>query len=318
MAIGSVFIPVDHEPYYDWVLIEYPDAGYPRADANTNMHSKALHEEYRQRYNSNARILEISRCAEAPGNLLSTKYAKMQYEFTKPYKRKRTVYIETVYHGSKCFEHGGPFEDLISSFKTPYTARNDKRLKENGRLNSFHFNEKFYPAYPAASAFFDWLYISALQSNSSICDIAPLLFEYDAFTSYEFNAKTQMCIVCPARVAAMYVGMTKAGVLTNPVDFKTLAMLDGMMLQADMFNGEYEIDMSIAPKEESVEVKLEYPPVEVEIGEQIIHKLLGPGTVCEINETSLKIDFGIKGVKTFLNPSAFDNGFLRKPSKPNI
>ncbi len=315
MAIGSVFIPTDHEPYYDWILIEYPDGGYPRADANTKMHSEAIHDEYRRQYNLDARILEISRCAETPGNLFSTKYAKMQYEFTEPYKRKRDVYIETVYHGSKCFEDGGAFDDIISSFKTPYSARTDKRLKINGRLIGFHYNDRIYPAYPAASAFFDWLYIGALQRNSSICDISSLLFEYDAFTSYEFNAATQTCVVCPARVAAMYVGMTKAGVLTDPVEFQTLAMLDNMMLQTDMFEGEYEVMMALAPKEKDIKVRLDHPPVEVAIGEQIIHKSLGTGTVCDISETSVKIDFGIKGVKAFLNPSAFNNGFLRKVSK---
>mgnify|MGYP003324749119 CR=1 FL=1 len=59
-------------------------------------------------------------------------------------------------------------------------------------------------------------------------------------------------------------------------------------------------------------VALDHPPVELSIDEKIINKFLGEGTVCEITATSVKIDFGAKGVKTFLNPGAFEQGHLRK------
>lgn len=311
MAFGAVFVPTLEEPYYDFVLVEYK-ASRSLGEAKTRKDGQALHDAYRNQYNANAHILEISRMAEGPGCLLSTKYARMEYLFRTPYKRKRNVYIETVYHGSKCFESGGPFEDLISSFKTPYSARTDYRLKTSGKLKNFHYDEITYPSYPAESAFFDWLYLRALQGNSDICNMASQLFEYDAFTDMDFNPVTQKCIVCPARVAAMYVGMTKAGVLTDPVDFRMVATLDNMMLEADIHTNDQNVTMLLAPSDDDVEIVLDHPPVELSMGEKLTNKFWGEGTVCEITETGLKVDFGTKGVRTFLNPDAFEKGFLRK------
>jgi hypothetical protein len=136
--------------------------------------------------------------------------------------------------------------------------------------------------------------------------------EYDAFTDMDFNPATQTCIVCPARVAAMYVGMTKAGALTTPPDFHFLAKLDGVMIQADISVKDYEVIMYVAPSDEAIKVVLDHPPVDLLIGEKIINKFLGEGSVCEITDTSVKIDFGAKGVKTFQNPYAFEQGYLRK------
>ena len=311
MAFGAVFVPTLQEPYYDFILVEYTPSGN-LGRLKTIHDSEILHNEYRLQHDTNARVLEISRMTETPGVLFSVKCSRLKYLFTKPYKKERSLYIETVYHGSKCFEHGGPYEDIITSLKTPHSARTDHRLKMSGRLKGFHYNEKTYPAYPAESAFFDWLYLSALQGKSNICDKASLLFEYDAFTDMDFNPATQKCIVCPARVAAMYVGMTKAGVLTDPVEFQTIATLNNVMIQADISVHDCDVIMNIAPAKESVAVVLDHPPVELSIGEKIINKFLGEGTVCEITATGVKIDFGAKGVKIFLNPAAFEQGYLRK------
>ena len=137
MAFGAVFIPKLQEPYYDFILVEYTPTG-SRGRTKTIADGQKLHDAYRTQHDPNAHILEISRMAERPGVLFSTACARMKYLFTDIYKRERNVYIETVYHGSKCFESGGPFEDIIASFKTPYSARTDYRLKESGRLKNYH------------------------------------------------------------------------------------------------------------------------------------------------------------------------------------
>ena len=312
MAFGAVFIPALQEPYYDFILVEYAPSGCLGSD-KTKYDSKILHEEYRMKHNADANILEISRFASNPGNLLSTKYARMSYKYTYPYKFEKSVCIEAVYHGSKRFENGGPYKDLIAPSKTSHSARYDKRLQNSGRLMNYHFYDRSYPSYPAASAFYDWLYIRALQGNSNICDLASVLFEYDGFTDMDFNPNTQKCIVCPARVAAMYVGMTKAGVLTNPVEFSSLATLDNIMLQVDIRrDGDYDIPMALSPDKEKVRVILDNPPVEIEIGEIIMHKVFGIGKAVESTDRVVIIDFGEKGKKKFNNPEAFDKGFLKK------
>ena len=315
MAFGAVFIPTLQEPYYDFILIEYTPSGSLGRD-KTRYDSKILQDEYRKKYNADANILEISRFANKPGDILSTKCARIVYQYTYPYKYEKRVCIESVFHGSKCFENGGPFVDLIRPSISSHSSRYDKRLQSSGKLLNYHFYDRTYPAYPATSAFYDWLYISALQGNSNICDLASVLFEYDGFTDMDYNPNNQMCIVCPARVAAMYVGMTKAGVLTNPVDFSSLATLDSMMLQADIRrDGDHDVPMAIAPSKEKVKVILDNPPVEVEIGDKIAHKAFGVGEVVETTDKIITIDFGEKGKKKFNNPDAFNNGFLKKQSK---
>ena len=317
MAFGAVFIPSLQEPYYDFILVEYTPSGYLGSE-KTKKDSNILHEAYRIKYNAEANILEISRFAKKPGDIFSTKYAKILYQYTYPYKHQKSVCIETVFHGSKCFEKGGPYKDIIMPSKTSHSARYDKRLQNSGKLLNYHLYDRTYPSYPATSAFYDWLYISALQGNSNICDLSSLLFEYDGFTDMDYNPNTQMCVVCPARVAAMYVGMTKAGVLTNPVDFSSLATLDNMMLQADIGrDGDHDVIMEIAPSKEKVEVILDNPPMEVEVGDKIVNKVFGVGEVVETSDKIITIDFGIKGKKKFNNPDAFNSGFLEKQKQLN-
>ena len=112
MAFGAVFVPTLQEPYYDFILVEYTPSGN-LGRLKTIHDSEILHNEYRLQHDPNARVLEISRMTGKPGVLFSAKYSRLKYLFTKPYKKERSLYIETVYHGSKCFEHGGPYEDII-------------------------------------------------------------------------------------------------------------------------------------------------------------------------------------------------------------
>ena len=42
--------------------------------------------------------------------------------------------LECVFQGSKVFENGGPYRDLV--LNSPYKAKKAKRLKESGKLFS--------------------------------------------------------------------------------------------------------------------------------------------------------------------------------------
>ena len=62
---------------------------------------------------------------------------------------------------------------------------------------------------------------------------------------------------------------------------------------------------AIAPKPEPV-------PVTVNVGEVLVHKAWGEGTVYSVEGRYLRIRFDGVGEKSFVNPDAFEKGFLKK------
>lgn len=52
--------------------------------------------------------------------------------------------------------------------------------------------------------------------------------------------------------------------------------------------------------------------ISVSIGEVLVHKSFGKGTVYEIDGNYIRIRFASVGEKSFVNPDAFKNGFLKK------
>jgi hypothetical protein len=57
------------------------------------------------------------------------------------------------------------------------------------------------------------------------------------------------------------------------------------------------------------EVALREPPVEISVGEVVIHKSFGEGVVSEVIDGYIYVNFAV-GNKKFLNPEAFHGGFL--------
>ena len=53
------------------------------------------------------------------------------------------------------------------------------------------------------------------------------------------------------------------------------------------------------------------PPVPVSIGDVLTHKTWGNGVVCEADEKYISVEFTSVGKKKFLNPRAFNDGFLK-------
>lgn len=53
-------------------------------------------------------------------------------------------------------------------------------------------------------------------------------------------------------------------------------------------------------------------PLPVEVGEVIVHKVWGAGKVYEVDGHYLRISFPSVGDKSFVNPDAFEKGFIKK------
>ena len=53
------------------------------------------------------------------------------------------------------------------------------------------------------------------------------------------------------------------------------------------------------------------PPIDVIVGESVSHKTFGDGIVCESNDGYICVEFTV-GKKKFLNPEAFNDGFLKR------
>lgn len=126
---------------------------------------------------------------------LRIKTKKLGKEFT----------VESAFQASKVFEVGGPYVDILD--KSSIEAKKDIRLKESGNLISFKFYNTVWPLVPR-TAFYDWLYLSALKQNDSL---AKYLLNFDGFTDIEFNPAKS--INCQARTAALFVSLEKRGLL---------------------------------------------------------------------------------------------------------
>jgi hypothetical protein len=126
--------------------------------------------------------------------------------------------VESAFQGSKVFEHGGPYRDLIR--KTSREAKKDERIKQSGRLLKFNSNGVDWPLDPP-SAFYDWIYINALQGHPTLIQEVMC---FGAFTDIEFNPKKQ--VNCQAHSAALRVALQKRGLLeealSSPASYLSL------------------------------------------------------------------------------------------------
>lgn len=116
-------------------------------------------------------------------------------------KKGRVFSVETAFQGSKVFERGGPYKDLLVG--TSRAAKKDIRLRESGNLVGFEFFGTEFPLTPR-TFFYDWLYINALSNN---VDLGNQLLRYSGFTDIEFNPKRS--INCQAYSAALFVLLSK-------------------------------------------------------------------------------------------------------------
>lgn len=122
--------------------------------------------------------------------------------------RGRRISVEQAYQSSKVFTNGGPYLDIIDL--SPVNAKRDERLRQSGELSYFidECNER-WPLKPT-SAFYEWIYISALQQNPKVADH---FMQFDGFTDIEFNPVKS--VSCQAAAAAKYVALRQSGLLND-------------------------------------------------------------------------------------------------------
>ncbi len=156
------------------------------------------------------KVLEISSKSE---NELGVRLSAFNLMFKTPNGARASV--EVLFQGSKVFSRGGPYTDIYQ--KTSREAKKDERLKESGHLIAFRYGDFDWPLNPQ-TAFYDWLYLSALRQNSSL---SQQLLEYYGFSDIEFNPDKS--INCQAASAALYKALVERELidlaLSSPEEF---------------------------------------------------------------------------------------------------
>lgn len=200
MAKRPVFLTQKTAPYSFTCPIDLEwHGGFAVSQKQKNI--VALHEGIALRYPGRP-VLEISSKSMQGGEQVSAFFLP---KFVP--SLGRSVPLECVFQASKVFGDKGPFTDLLE--KTPREAKRDERLKSSGPLTGFRFEGVDYPAQPT-TAFYDWLYISALLENP---EQAAFLMQFDAFTDIEFNPNKSLN--CQANAAARFVSLNRQGLLTG-------------------------------------------------------------------------------------------------------
>lgn len=150
------------------------------------------------------RILEVSsKSKESLGVDLSA----FNLKFTTK-KHSLHMSVECAFQGSKVFEFGGPYKDLFGV--TSREAKLDERIRNSGRLTGFTFFNSHWELEPR-TAFYDWLYINALNKQSA--SVIDSLMVFDAFTDIEFNPVRS--INCQAYSIALFASLKKKDLLAQ-------------------------------------------------------------------------------------------------------
>lgn len=204
MAIRPVFEASEKAPFYKQSDVEFQFfSGFSASQKQKSIES--LHSNY-IRQNPNKAILEISsKCPLQIGVNLSA--------FNLKIKTEGSVFsVECAFQGSKVFENGGPYTDLLN--KTSLEAKRCEKLRSSGNLIAFKYLDDEFPLSPK-DYFYNWLYINALKEN---LQSAHDILEFDSFTDIEFNP--QKSINCQARAVAIFVGLSRAGLLQEATKSK--------------------------------------------------------------------------------------------------
>lgn len=200
MAVRPIFIAESGNPYLVRIQsVEFTwHAGMAMSRRQMSMRSLLL---AAQALHPNASILEVSRMSDNP---LGVRLSAFNLTIHHPL-RARQVPIECAFQSSKVFERAGPFLDLLDA--SPADAKRDTRLKESGRLTGFLYNGNYWPNEPL-TAFYDWLYITALSENN---ELAEEVLRHDIFTDIAFNP--QKSLNCQAGAVALFVSLVRTGKL---------------------------------------------------------------------------------------------------------
>ncbi len=205
MANRPVFVALDRAPFFERVAVDFKFySGFALSQRHRSI--KSLHESFRAA-NPEKSVLEISTKSEDPLGVNLSAF-NLQIKLTD----EKSCSIESAYQGSKVFEGGGPFADLMD--RPAREAKVNGRLKKSGALVGFNFLGKEFPLEPK-NYFYNWLYITALASQP---ELSAEIKNYDAFTDIEFNP--QKSLNTQACAAAIFVGLCRAGLIDAAVEDK--------------------------------------------------------------------------------------------------
>ncbi|MGV3615756.1 MAG: DarT1-associated NADAR antitoxin family protein [Fimbriimonas sp.] len=198
MAERPVFIPVERPPFVHVEPVEFEwYAGFSKSQKQRSFRS--LHRAAITKHGLVGPLEISSKSLQSLGTSLSAFH--LELDITVPPFR---ACVEVVYQASKVFEEGGPFLDLLD--QDPRSAKRDERLRSSGTLKGFLWHDRLCPLDPK-TAFYDWVYFRALNDNPLY---GTALLDYGFFTDIEFNPERS--VNCQAHAAAVYVGMTRAGI----------------------------------------------------------------------------------------------------------
>ena len=207
MATRPVFLPMasNNSPTRE-IPVEFTwHAGMAVTQKQKSIAS--LHEAARKRLNLH-RILEVSTKSTVElGRKLSA------FNMRVLLSDGGVTSVESAYQSSKVFAGGGPFTELLRADSR--TAKTDERLRSSGSLLRFQFEDTVWPLDPP-TAFYDWLYISALAADAAL---ATGVREFDAFTDIEFNPERSLN--CQARSVALFCSLSNSGELQELLSSQT-------------------------------------------------------------------------------------------------
>ncbi len=195
MARRPVFVPDSSGcPYVKEVQIEFKwHPGFAKSQMQKSIAS--LHEAAKKKGISP--ILETSGKSESDlGESLSA------FNLSLKTPSGKEISVECAYQGSKVFEKDGPYSELY--FVSSREAKTDERLRNSGKVIAFEFFGDSYPTEPQ-TAFYDWLYMSALSQKSS--HFLEELKPFRGFSDIVFNPRKS--INCQARAAATFVSLSQ-------------------------------------------------------------------------------------------------------------
>ncbi|MBR5912959.1 MAG: DUF4433 domain-containing protein [Selenomonadaceae bacterium] len=199
MANRPVYVAKHSAPFVEIIHTDFKFYnGF--SDKQKRLSIKSLHSAFLESY-PEKNILEISSKSENP---LGVKLGAFDLKISRA-DFEKDFSVESAFQGSKVFENGGPYVDLLN--KTSREAKTDERIKTSGKLIGFKYFNEAFPLEPT-TYFYDWLYINALNLNP---DLAEEILKFNAFTDIEFNPKKSLN--CQAKAAAIFVGLNQANLI---------------------------------------------------------------------------------------------------------
>ncbi len=288
MANRPVFRISDSAPYYLSSDVEFE---WVKGMALSQQQKRAvvLHEAFLRRF-PDQKILEVSGKSTEPHGIAASAFSLNKFVPS----LGKSVCVENIYQSSKVFTDGGPFTDILE--KNPKDAKGDERLKNSGALIGFRFENVDYPLNPK-HIFYDYLYISALMENT---ELAEKLKQYDAFSDIAFNP--QKSINCQARAAAIFVSLSRQGLLEKIKDFASFASLFGVNNVTTANATEKPLGIfrkaAIVQKIEPVDAEQEPQTVIAEKDDIIEHRFFKKGKILSITDGSVQVLFDTVGEKT--------------------